>query len=51
MAVKTDKGIIDGSSWFQEIVITTYPKLIEILGQPTCNTNTGEDKVNMECLC
>ena len=34
MAVKTDKGIEDaiGSSWFQEVVTTTYPKLIEILG-------------------
>ena len=53
MAVKTDKGIkaAIGSSWFQEVVITTYPKLIEILGQPTCNANTGEDKVNMEWIC
>ena len=51
MAVKTDKGIKAGSSWFQEVVITTYPKLIEILGQPTFNDNTGEDKTNMEWVC
>ena len=50
MAKKTNKGP-SGTEWFQEIVITTYPKLIEILGQPTCNTNTGEDKVNMEWVC
>jgi hypothetical protein len=51
MAVKTDKGIKAGSSWFGDLIITTYPKLIEILGQPTFNDNTGEDKVNMEWVC
>ena len=51
MAVKTDKGITDGSSWFGDLIVTTYPKLIEILGQPTFNDNTGEDKVNMEWVC
>jgi len=50
MAKKTDKSP-SGTSWFQEVVITTYPKLIEILGQPTYDNNTGEDKVNMEWIC
>ena len=51
MAVKTDKGIKAGSSWFGDLIITTYPKLIEILGQPTFNDNTGQDKTNMEWVC
>ena len=53
MAVKTDKGIeaAIGSSWFQEVVITTYPKLKEILGRPTFEDNTGQDKTNMEWVC
>ena len=51
MAVKTDKGIKEGSSWFGDLIITTYPKLIEILGQPTFNDNTGQDKTNMEWVC
>ena len=51
MAVKTDKGIKAGSSWFGDLFITTYPKLIEILGQPTFNDNTGQDKTNMEWVC
>ena len=50
MAKKTDKSPT-GTSWFQEVVITTYPKLIEILGQPTYDNNTGEDKVNIEWVC
>lgn len=51
MAVKTDKGIKAGSSWFGDLIMTTYPKLIEILGQPTFNDNTGQDKTNMEWVC
>ena len=51
MAVKTDKGIKAGSSWFGDLIITNYPKLIEILGQPTFDDNTGQDKVNMEWVC
>ena len=51
MAVKTDKGIKAGSSWFGDLIITTYPKLIEILGQPTFDDNTGQDKTNMEWVC
>ena len=51
MAVKTDKGIKEGSSWFGDLIITNYPKLIEILGQPTFDDNTGQDKTNMEWVC
>lgn len=51
MAVKTDKGIKAGSSWFGDLIVTTYPKLIEILGQPTFDDNTGQDKTNMEWVC
>ena len=51
MAVKTDKGIKAGSSWFGDLIMTTYPKLIEILGQPTFDNNTGQDKTNMEWVC
>ena len=51
MAVKTDKGIKAGSSWFGDLIMTTYPKLIEILGQPTFDDNTGQDKTNMEWVC
>ena len=51
MAVKTDKGIKAGSSWFGDLIITNYPKLIEILVQPTFNDNTGQDKTNMEWVC
>ena len=51
MAIKTDKGIKAGSSWFGDLIMTTYPKLIEILGQPTFDDNTGQDKTNMEWVC
>jgi len=51
MAVKTNKGIKAGSSWFGDLIVTNYPKLIEILGRPTFDDNTGQDKVNMEWVC
>ena len=51
MAVKTKKGIKAGSSWFGDLIVTNYPKLIEILGQPTFDDNTGQDKTNMEWVC
>ena len=51
MAVKTDKGIKAGSSWFGDLIVTNYPKLIEILGRPTFDDNTGQDKTNMEWVC
>ena len=51
MAKKTNKGITDGSSWFGDLILTNYPKLIEILGTPTYENNTGWEKVNMEWVC
>ena len=51
MAVKTNKGIKAGSSWFGDLIVTNYPKLIEILGRPTFDDNIGQDKVNMEWVC
>ena len=50
MAKKTDKST-NGSSWFGDIIITKHTKLKEILGQPTYEDNTGQDKTNMEWKC
>ena len=51
MAKKTNKGIKAGSSWFGDLIVTNYPKLKEILGRPTFEDNTGQDKTNMEWVC
>lgn len=44
---KTNKSI-SGTSFHDSTVIATVDQLIHVLGEPTDDSNTGEDKVNFE---
>ena len=44
---KTTKSI-SGTSFHDTIISTTVHTLRELLGEPICEDNTGEDKVNFE---
>lgn len=40
-----------GTSYHSHTVVCTPHELKQILGEPTHDTNTGEDKVNLEWIC
>lgn len=44
---KTTKSI-SGTSFHDSTVIASVDQLTHVLGEPTCDSNTGEDKVNFE---
>lgn len=44
---KTNKRI-SGTSFYYSTVIATVDQLIQVLGEPTDDLNTGQDKVNFE---
>lgn len=41
----------DGTSWFMDTFVTTVRCLRERVGNPQCEYNTGEDKVNFDWTC
>ena len=47
MLVKTNKST-NGTSFHYSTITTTVNELISIIGEPVCDSNTGEDKVNIE---
>ena len=47
MLVKTSKSV-SGTSFHYSTITTTVNELISIIGEPVCDSNTGEDKVNIE---
>lgn len=40
-----------GTSFYNTIIKTNVETLISILGEPTYNDNSGEDKTNYEWVC
>jgi len=50
MAQKTNKEI-SGTSFHGTSIVCTPKELKNILGEPTYEDNTGEDKVNLEWVC
>jgi hypothetical protein len=50
MAKKTEKSC-NGSSFHNTTLSCKAKDLIKILGEPTYEDNTGEDKVNLEWVC
>ena len=44
---KTNKRV-SGTSFHDSIVIASVDQLTHVLGEPACDSNTGEDKVNFE---
>ncbi len=47
---KTNKSA-DGTSFHNVTIKTSVNELIRVLGEPTYQTNDGEDKVNFEWVC
>jgi hypothetical protein len=41
----------DETSFHFTTIKTTVNKLVEVLGEPQCEDNTGEDKVNFDWNC
>jgi hypothetical protein len=50
MAKLTEQSV-NGTSFHDSVIRTTVNKLVEVLGEPTVQDNTGEDKVNFEWDC
>jgi PKD repeat protein len=49
--VKLTEQSANGTSFHGTTIRTTVNKLVEFLGEPTVQDNTGEDKVNFEWDC
>ena len=47
---KTDKTA-NGTSFHDVTITATLQQLITILGEPTSDNNTGDNKVNIEWVC
>jgi hypothetical protein len=47
---KTEKSA-DGTSFHNTTIKTTISELVRVLGEPTYQQNTGDDKVNVEWVC
>jgi hypothetical protein len=47
---KTEKSA-DGTSFHDVTIKTSVNELTRVLGEPTYQTNDGEDKVNFEWVC
>ena len=47
---KTEKSS-NGTSFYNSTIKTTIGELIRVLGEPTYQQNTGDDKVNVEWIC
>jgi hypothetical protein len=48
--IKTEKSA-DGTSFHNVMIKTTIGELVRVLGEPTYQQNTGDDKVNVEWIC
>lgn len=46
--LKVENANVTGTSFHGQTFIASIKKLREILGEPTCEGNDGEDKVNIE---
>ncbi len=44
----TDLNLVNGTSFHGVVINTSIKKLKSVLGEPTIQDNTGEDKVNIE---
>ena len=47
---KTEKSA-NNTSFHNVVIETTISKLVKVLGEPTYQQNSGEDKVNVEWIC
>ena len=47
---KTNKSA-NGTSFHDVVIKTSVNELVRVLGEPTIQDNTGEDKVNVEWVC
>ena len=47
---KTEKSSI-GTSFHDTVITTTVNELVRVLGEPTYQQNTGDNKVNVEWIC
>ena len=47
---KTNKSA-SGTSFHDTVITTTVNELVRVLGEPTYQQNTGDDKVNVEWVC
>jgi hypothetical protein len=47
---KTNKSA-NGTSFHDTVITTTVNELVRVLGEPTYQQNTGDDKVNVEWIC
>jgi hypothetical protein len=46
--MKTTKKSMNGTSFHNTVITATVEQLRQILGEPVCEQNDGEDKVNFE---
>jgi hypothetical protein len=49
--MKKTTNLVNGSSFHNVTIKTSVNELIRVLGEPTYQTNDGEDKVNFEWVC
>ena len=49
--MKNTTNLVNGSSFHNVTIKTSVNELIRVLGEPTYQTNDGEDKVNFEWVC
>ena len=47
---KTEKSA-SGTSFHHTVITTTVNELVRVLGEPTYQQNTGDNKVNVEWIC
>jgi len=41
----------DGTSFHDDVIVTTFNKLVDVIGYPQIADNTGEDKSNYDWNC
>jgi hypothetical protein len=49
--MKKTANLLKGTSFYDVTIITTVNELVRVLGEPTIQDNTGEDKTNFEWVC
>jgi hypothetical protein len=49
--MKKTANLLKGTSFHDVTIITTVNELVRVLGEPTIQDNTGEDKTNFEWVC
>ena len=49
--MKKTTNLLKGTSFHDVTITTTVNDLVRVLGEPTYQQNTGDDKVNVEWVC